>query len=143
MKKKLLFLSCSLLLIAGATGFAIAAFGDKAEILGSSFSVGSADIKFLQDLTAGAQEGNLTDQLSGPNFVNISANWSQDYLMKIYNNATGHIALTSNANYETINDPDELRQIIYIEPFNWNDANNNGLLDEGELGFFLWQKNYY
>lgn len=42
--------------------------------------------------------------------------------------------LVSNANYETINDPDDLRQIIYVEPFNWADANNNGIVDDGELG---------
>lgn len=134
MRKKVINVLGIVLVLAAAAGIAWAAFADKAEVLGSNFSTGSADIKFLLDLAGGTDESNLADELPGPSFTNIGPNWSEDYLIKIFNNTSGQIQLTSNSNYETVNDPDDLRQIIYVEPFNWGDANNNGLLDDGELG---------
>ena len=134
MKKRIftmLIITGVLVIIAGV---AFAAFADRGQILGSSFSTGSADIKFLNDLTGSTGTENLVDELPGPTFSNIGPNWSEDYLLKIFNNAAGHIQLTSNSAYETINDPDDLRQIIFVEPFNWGDSNNNGLVDDGELG---------
>ncbi len=110
-----------------------AAFMDKGKILGSTFSVGSSDLKLLKDLSLGVGGTNLTDEMQGPSFTNISANWTQDYLVKLYNNATGTLVLTTNAYYETVNDPDDLRSIIFVEPFVWND-NGNGVVDAGELG---------
>jgi hypothetical protein len=134
MRKKL-FVTLSLILtLILVVGVAAAAFGDKGKILGSSFSVGSADIKLLNDLAGGTTPDNLADELAGPSFSNISPYWTQDYPLKIYNNATGHIQLTSNANYETANDPDDLRQIIFVEPINWGDQNHDGIVDDGELG---------
>jgi hypothetical protein len=114
-------------------GIAVAAFGDKGEILGSSFTVGSADIKFLNSITGGTTAGNLVDQLDGPSFSGISPNWEQDYFVKIYNNAQTPVQLATNAYYETINDPEDLRQIIYVEPWLWNDADNDGAVGVGEL----------
>lgn len=134
MKKKMIKVLGLILILGAAAGIAWAAFADKAEVLGSNFATGSADVKFIVDLAGGTEETNLADELSGPSFSNISPNWSEDYLLKIYNNSPGYIQLTSNADYETANDPDDLRQIIYVEPFNWGDANNNGVLDDGELG---------
>jgi hypothetical protein len=132
-KKLTVTLSLALLLIVAA-GVAAAAFGDKGEILGSSFTVGSADIKFLTDLAGGTTPDNLADTLNGPSFINISPYWTEDYPLKLFNNATTHIQLTSNADYLTANDPAELRQIIFVEPFNWNDQNHDGIVDDGELG---------
>jgi len=134
MNKKLIYMLSLFALLAVATGVAVAAFGDKGEVLGSSFSVGSADIKLLEDLAGGTSSENLSDQLNGPSFANISPSWSKDYPLKTYNNATTHIQLTSNASYLTENDTEDLRQIIFVEPFNWGDANNDGLVDESELG---------
>lgn len=125
------------LIIAGTvalTGIAVAAFGDKGEILGSSFSMGSADIKMLISLSGGTGTENLTDTATGPGFSAIGPNWTQDYLLKIFNNSSAHLLLTSNSEYETINDPDDLRNIIYVEPFNWNDANNDGIAEANEIG---------
>ncbi|MFC1622188.1 hypothetical protein ACFL13_02280, partial [Patescibacteria group bacterium] len=109
-------------------------FVDKGKILGSSFSVGSADIKLLQDVAGGVDIGNLVDEKTGPTFEGVSPNWTSDYLIKIYNNAAGQLQITSNANYETINDPDDLRQIIFVEPISWNDSNGDGIFDAGEEG---------
>ncbi|MFC1756121.1 hypothetical protein ACFLZK_01895 [Patescibacteria group bacterium] len=134
MKKKLIITISLIVLLVMVAGVAVAAFGDKGEVLGSSFTVGSADIKLLEDLANGTSSDNLVDEISGPSFANISPNWTEDYPMMIYNNATTHIQLTSNADYETVNDLDDLRQIIFVEPINWGDSNNDGLVDDGELG---------
>lgn len=121
-------------------GVTYAAFADKGEVLGSSFSVGSADIKILDDLGLGFDQGNLVDEKPGPNFEGISPNWTEDYLIKLYNNASTPILLSSSADYETANDPSDLRQDIYVEPFEWDDANADGILDSGELGSSLGRK---
>lgn len=133
-KKRLSVTLALIALLIAVAGVAVAVFGDKGEILGSSFTVGSADIKFVKDLSGGTTADNLVDQLDGPSFTNISPNWTEDYPLKIYNNAPTHIQLTTNADYITANDPDDLRQIIYIEPINWGDQNHDGVVDEGELG---------
>lgn len=130
---KVLFI-LALLVVVISAGITYAAFIDKGKVLGSNFSVGSADIKILNDLLLGTQPSNLVDEKPGPSFLGIGPNWSEKYLIKIFNNSTGQIRLTSNSNYVTAEDPDDLRNIIYVEPFLWNDSNNNGMLDTGEEG---------
>jgi hypothetical protein len=121
-------------------GITYAAFSDKGKVLGSSFSVGNADIKLLLDLTLGAEPTNLVDEIPGPIFTNIGQNWERDYLIKIYNNGTYKMALASHSNYETINDPDDLRQYIYAEIYPWDDANNDGQVTGEELGVSIGRK---
>lgn len=136
--KKLIYvygsLFFALLLVVGVT---LAAFTDKADVLGASFSVGSADLKLLGNLAEGVNDSNLKDQVNGPVFSGISPNWTGDYLLKVYNNGTSSVGLTTNANYETANDPEDIRQVVYVEPFEWDDTNNNGVLDTDELGVSL------
>ena len=133
MKRKIVVIIIAISLLALA-GIAYAAFADKAEILGTSVSVGSADIKLLDNLAGGVESGNLVDSKSGPFFENIYSGWTQDYLVKIFNNGTSALRLTSHADYQTANDPEELRSIVYVEPFSWSDGNGNGVVDTGELG---------
>jgi len=59
MKKKVIVTLCLILLLITVAGVAIAAFGDKGEVLGSSFTVGSADIKLLDNLAGGTSSDNL------------------------------------------------------------------------------------
>lgn len=115
-------------------GITYAAFMDKGSILGTTFSVGSSDIKLFANVAGGTEESNLVDEVTGPSFGNITPYWEQNYYLKIYNNASSDVALLSNAIYETFQDPEELRQIIFIEPFDWRDYNNNGIEDSGEIG---------
>lgn len=129
--KSLLVIVAVFLLISGV-GYAL--FGDRVEILGTSVSVASADLKLLKELTGGTSSDNLVDSKQGPNFVNITPNWRQYYGVKIFNNGNSNLSLTSFADYETTNDVDELRQIIYIEPFKWDDVNSDGLVTDDELG---------
>ena len=140
MKKRIVLFLYLLVFLVGVSGVVYAAFSDKAKYTGTKLSVGNADIKLLKDLKLGIDSTNLSDVLEGPVFSNITPFWIQDYLVKIYNNASGPVQLTSVANYETVNDPDELRSVIYIEPFIWNDANSSGTLDTGELGASLGRK---
>lgn len=130
--KKLFLLTLGVLLgISMSVGYA--AFMDKGKILGSTFSVGSSDLKLLKDLTQGVVSTNLADEMQGPSFSNISANWKNDYYVKLYNNATTSLTLTTNAYYETANDPDDLRSIIFVEPIEWAD-DGDGIFEEGEAG---------
>jgi len=134
MKKSIAILGAVIIALIIAAGVALAGFGDKGEILGSTFSMGSADIKFVKDLAQGTAPDNLTDEITGPSFGNIGPNWSHNYALKIYNNAPAQVQLTSHADYLTANDPDELRQIIFVEPLSWTDTNNNGLVEDSEVG---------
>ncbi len=128
------------LLITITAGLTYAAFGDKGKVLGTKFSVGSADIKLLLDTDMGTVPENLVEEMPGPQFDNIVPNWSEDYEIKIFNNGSTPVTLTSNADYLTANDPDELRSIIYVEPIIWNDIDSNGIVDSGEEGDSLGRK---
>ncbi len=134
MKKILIPYAVLTVTLVAVFGVTFAAFTDKTKVLGSTFSVGSADIKLLKDLDGGVEEENLVDELLGPEFLNIDSNWTSDYLVKIFNNTQRDIVLTTNADYLTEQDPEDLRQLIYVEPIEWLDTNNNGILNDGELG---------
>lgn len=139
--KNLPYLLGPIILISSlAAGVTYAAFTDKGKVLGSTFSAGSADIKFLSNITLEANSSNLTDELTGPNFSNISPTWTQDYLIKILNNGTSKLGLVTNAYYETANDPDDLRSDIQVEVIPWSDLNSNGVVDSGEEGVSLGKK---
>jgi hypothetical protein len=137
-KNKKLILIGSLLTVVGLfAGVTYAAFTDEGSVLGSSFSVGSADLKLLTDVSLPPDQTNLSEELQGPSFEGIGQNWQEDYLIKIFNNGTSNVNLATSADYETANDPEDLRQEISVEPFEWNDTNSDGILDEGELGTSL------
>jgi hypothetical protein len=108
-KRKLLVFIVGIVVIIGLIGVAYAGFSDKGKVLGSSFSIGNADIKLLANITQGTETGNLVDEMPGPSFTNIGQSWQKDYLIKLYNNGTYKMAIVSHSNYETANDPDDLR----------------------------------
>jgi len=118
-------------------GVSFAAFTDKAAILGSVFSVGSADLKLLDVIGGGVTPDNLLEEKPGPVFSDVSSAWVADYPIQLYNNSAVEMLLTSNAFYETANDPDELRQLIFVEPLEWVDADADGVPTETELGSSL------
>ncbi|MFA5776517.1 MAG: hypothetical protein WC988_03125 [Patescibacteria group bacterium] len=132
----------SVLLVAGALmGVAYASFTDQSKFAGSRFSIGSADLKLLNDLAGGTGVSNLVDTKPVPSYDNISPGWIQNYLIKIYNNGTQAMTLTSNMDYLTVNDSATIREVLYMEPYDWNDANNNGLFDgESEQGISYGRK---
>ncbi len=118
----------------GLMGVAYAAFTDQSKFTGSRFSIASADIKLLNDLAGGTGVSNLVDTKPVPSYDNISPGWVSDYLVKLYNNGTQAVTLTSSMDYLTTNDPSTIREVLYMEPYDWNDADNDGVLDDGEQG---------
>ncbi len=128
----------SSLLIGAGVGYAV--FLGNSKVLGSKFTVASAEIKLLSNLSGGVNTENLVSELTGPEFNNVTSDWGDSYLVKIYNNSTSNLILTSRAEYATANDPDELRQLIFVEPYVWADANNNGLAETEELSTSLGKK---
>lgn len=133
-KKRTIAVVSLLLATLGLMGVAYAAFSDQSKFAGSRFSVGNADLKLLNNLAGGTDASNLVDTKPAPSYDNIYPQWYSDYLIKIYNNGTQPVTLTSNMDYLTANDPSNIREVLYMEPYDWNDANNNGLVDEGEQG---------
>lgn len=134
-RKYIISFSSLLLLACSLVGIAYASFSDQSKFSGSRFSVGSADLKLLDNLASGSEASNLVDTKPAPSYDNISPMWFQDYAIKIYNNGTQSITLTSNMDYLTANDPSNIREILYVEPFDWNDINNDGIFDgESEQG---------
>jgi len=139
-KRKLLVFAVGIVVILGLIGVAYAGFSDKGKVLGSSFSIGNADIKLLSNLTQGVETNNLVDEIPGPAFTNIGQNWLKDYLIKLYNNGTYKMSVVSHSYYETANDPDDLRQYIFAEIFPWDDVNNDGLVTGDEIGASVGKK---
>ncbi len=130
----------SLIIGTALIGVTYAAFSGKSKVLGTSVSVGSADIKLLDNVSGDLSSGNLVNEKAGPALANIYPNWSTDYLVKLYNNSPTPLMLSTNANYATDQDPAELRQLVYVQPFPWVDSNTNGYVDSGELGTPLERK---
>ena len=109
-----------------------AAFDDVGEVQGTTFTVGNSDLKLLNDLLAGTVESNLVDTKAGPFFSNLFPGWVKDYEVMIYNAGSLDLDVTSESNYTTADDPEDLRSYINVEVFDWSDSNSNGLFDEGE-----------
>jgi hypothetical protein len=123
-------------------GLAYAAITSKVFMKGAMFTTSVIEIRFLKDLAGTADTNNLTSEILGVQFDNIMNYWENDYPVKIYNVSKNTLTLKSNANYSTALDPDSLRYSLYVEIFPWNDSNNNGLVDEGEVGETLGKKNF-
>lgn len=123
-------------------GITYAAFVDKATFSTSTFSVGSADIRLLPELDKAPNQQTPQDELQGPEFLGISPDWVVDFPVKVYNNSGSPINLMSFANYETANDPHELRYEIDVEPMVWDDSDGDGIPTEAELSAPLGKKNF-
>ncbi|MFH1648486.1 MAG: hypothetical protein ABIA11_02025 [Patescibacteria group bacterium] len=140
MNRKYFMYGFTTILILVAAGIVYAAFSDKGKVLGSSFSVANSDIKIMADTTQGTNPANLVDEIAGPSFDNIGQTWQQDYAIKLVNGGTTKLQVMSNAYYETANDPENIREHIYVEIFEWSDANNDGIADPGEYPNSLGKK---
>lgn len=139
--KKLLFLYSSIfLLLLSVSGVAYAAFVDTDKVLGSTFTIGSSEIAFLSDIAGPSSSENLIDELVGPAFIGIYPGWEEDYLIKIYNNSGSSVSLVTNAAYDTVNDPQNIRQDLMVEVITWFDNNNDGRVDDLEVGSSLGKK---
>ncbi len=131
-------------LLAGVlvSGVAFAALSNKVLMKGVAFKTSTVELKFLKNVALSDSAENLTTEISGVSFDNIINGWSSDYLVKLRNSSASTLAVKSFANYTTSEDPASLRYSLYVELFPWNDFNQNGLVDEGELGNSLGVKNF-
>lgn len=114
-------------------GVAYASFMDRSKFEGATIKVGSADIKLVSNLALPADPPNLVDTMPGPLLNNVYPGFVLDYPVKVFNNTSGSLILTSNADYVTLNDPSELRQLIFVEILAWYDENQNGLVEADEI----------
>lgn len=139
-RKSAIGLGSLLVVSLGLMGVAYASFTDQSKFTGSRFSIGSADLKLLDNLAGGTGALNLVDTKPVPSYDNISPQWVSDYLIKIYNNGTQPVTISSSMDYLTANDPGAIREVLYMEPYDWNDADNDGVVDEGEQGISYGRK---
>lgn len=110
-----------------------AAFEDTGKVAGSEFSVGNVQMRLVDNLGEGAQEGNLLVLKQGPVFTNLFPGWGKDYALKLYNNGSLNMLVTSESSYTTADDPSTLRDYINVEIFDWDDANDNGDVESSEI----------
>ncbi len=144
---KKFFLSGLLVLLSCVSLFGVtsAVFEESASVAGVSFTIGEESsepggggttgntaLKILKNTAVSAEESNLADTINGPSFTNVNSTWVQTLPVKIYNKGGTVLDIVGTANY--VNDPDTLRDDLYIEILAWNDANNNGTVEEGETG---------
>lgn len=132
-------LTFTLLTLIGAT---YALFEETVQVSSASFKIvsttdgeingGNTDLKILLNTGLASEGANLDDEVPGPIFDSVSKNWTADYPIKLFNNGDKTLEIISKADY--VSDVDVLRDDLYIEILTWNDANNNGLVDSGEVG---------
>jgi hypothetical protein len=123
-------------------GVALAALSNKVLLKGAMFTTSTVELKFLRNLSSNVENENLTSELSGISFDGITNDWITTYPVKLVNKSGSSMNVSSYANYTTANDPASLRYSLNVEIFKWNDSNNNGVLDEGELGDSLGRKTF-
>lgn len=124
------------------SGVAYAAISNKIFMKGALFTTATMEIKFLKDISAGNISENLVTELTGVSFDNIYNYWTTDYLVKLVNVSYNNVNISSYSNYTTAEDPASLRYSLFVEIFNWNDLNSNGVVDEGELSESLGKKSF-
>ena len=140
--KKLLS-SLVLISLAAASLFeaATAAFEETVSVAGTSFTVGTevggnvdsnTALKFLVDVGGAVEASNFADTINGPEFGNIDNLWTESVSIKIHNKGELPLDLISKSNY--VNDPDVLRDDIFVEVLAWDDINGDGAFDTGEEG---------
>ena len=140
-----IFLSLALILLCSVSlfGVAAAAFEEKVSVLGTTFTVGemggvpapvgsNTALKLLKTNSGGSDSGNLADTVNGPAFNDVNQTWTQTFSIKLFNKGDKTLAVSSGATY--ISDPDTLRDDLFVEILDWNDSNNNGTVEESEIG---------
>lgn len=123
-------------------GVAYAAVSGKILLKGVAFKTTVIELKFLKNLAEGNTQTNLTSEINGVSFDQIINGWSYDYLVKLANTSSANLNVSSFSNYQTDLDPADLRYSLFVELFPWNDANNNGVVEETELGLSLGKKSF-
>lgn len=118
-----------------------AALSEDVKVAGTSFTIGTeagtggggnTALKFLVNVAGAIENSNLSDSINGPSFGEISSTWTDQMELKVYNKGTKELNLITKANY--INDPNTLRDDIFVNVLAWDDVNNNGQAEASEVG---------
>ncbi|MCA9308201.1 MAG: hypothetical protein R3B92_03810 [Patescibacteria group bacterium] len=134
MTKLYISLLTSMLFLCFGIGVTYAAYSSLATVSSNKFTVTGSSLGLLKDLTKGVGSSNIVTKLEGRDYSQVTSGWSHDYLVKVHNGNSSPINLGSYNYYVTTNDVDDLRYYLNVEIFDWDDSNDNGLLDEAELG---------
>lgn len=145
MSKSILF---KLLLVLGLVGFSgavvYAAISEKGTVKGTTFKVASnfteqpaptpvnSSLKILSSHNGGTVDANLVDSLTGPIYQDINPTWIAYYPVKFYNKSDQALTIVASADY--IEDPNTIRDDLYVAIYEWNDVDNDGMYDDGEEG---------
>lgn len=145
MKNKFIKTAISVFCIMLMAGGVYAAISETVKITGTTFNVGTTFgggsggpsetntmLKMYTDLSGSNADSNLADSVSGPVYNDVNDTWSNDYAVKIYNKGSTNMTLVAKADY--IDDPNTLRDDIYVTIIEWNDSNSDGIVDTSELG---------
>ena len=119
-------------ILLGGLGLVVvsAAFQTRGEVKGTSFVAGSAEIKFLDNLSGDTGSSNLLSEKSFDAFDLIGPNWSDIRLVKVYNEGTESLDLSFVG---VLNGEDGLlSDQVLLDLKSWADVNNNGELDGGD-----------
>jgi len=111
----------------------LAAFTSEGKVGGNFFSTGHADLALLKDLALPPVASNLTQNLAGFVFNDISDNWQQRVGVKVAN--TGSLDLQTVLAAQSL-DPlitPSLKDAINVKIFRWFD-NGDGVVQAVELG---------
>ncbi len=99
---------------------------------GGGTTTGNTALKMLNSLTGGTVSTNLLDSKQGLTYDSINDVWTATYPVKIHNKSASSMNLVAMADY--ISDVDTLRDDIYVSIVEWNDADEDGVVDDSEEG---------
>ena len=109
-----------------------ATFQTSSELSSNEQTLDNNTLVFLKNNSNSYSNNNISKSIAGPNFKDIDNNWKDSYEFTLYNQGDKDITVISKANY--VEDPDGLRDDIFVALHNWNDKNDNGKFDDSELG---------
>ena len=134
--------------LACITAGTLGAIEETVKVTGASFNIGSAvgsgstgggtttggnsALKIYKSVLGSPVDTNLADSMLAPTFSNMNYAWTDKIPVKLYNKGSKTMNIISKVDY--ISDPDTLRDDIMAKVVEWNDSNNNGLVDSGEEG---------
>ncbi len=122
-----------ILLLVVLVGVTFATFTSEATVDPTMVTVASTSIKLMDGFRPTVDPAFLTNMLPGPTFEDITDDWSEDYVVQIYNTGTTDVSLVSRSDYVVPDDPTEVRQALHVTFYEWTDTNGDGAIQEDEF----------
>lgn len=109
-----------------------AVFETSNELSDEDQTLENPSLVFVKDVFSPIEKNNITTSINGPNFREINNTWKDSFTFNLHNISENDIAITSKALY--IEDPDSLRDDIFVALYKWDDKNRNNRFEDTELG---------